>query len=268
MDLALKAVVTNELGEGLRLARGDRSIESLADELDVSRNTLGDYERGVRAPEIDFLVRFAVATKADLGRLLGMRLGSRSREENILTALTFTAQHNPDLWRRATEAAGLAAHIPLEMRESGPSDPSQRFSQFELIERKGILGSAGAGAENVVLEPKGALAFRLDWLRAKGVTARELIVAEIMGDSMEPTFFHTDTVVFKDQHEMTVDGIYLFVLDDRLFVKRLSYNPTGIEVISDNREKYPPFQLSEKEALAQRFQVRGRFFWRGGDRLQ
>jgi phage repressor protein C with HTH and peptisase S24 domain len=144
-----------------------------------------------------------------------------------------------------------------------------RFSEFELVEQVGILGSAGAGADNVIVEPKGALAFRRDWLQTKGVAAKELIVADIVGDSMERTLFHTDTVLFRQQHEMTADDIYLFCLDGRLFVKRLSYKPGGaIEVISDNREKYPASEITEREAAAQRFEIKGRFFWRGGDRLQ
>lgn len=144
------------------------------------------------------------------------------------------------------------------------------FADFELIERKGILGAAGpAGAENVILQKRGALAFRRAWLRYKNVTARELIVVDIDGDSMEKTLFHRDTVVFREQAELTGDDIYLFLLEGRLFVKRLSYRPgVGIEVISDNRDHYPPITLSEKEAEAQQFQVKGRFLWRGGDRLQ
>jgi hypothetical protein len=37
--------------------------------------------------------------------------------------------------------------------------------------------------------------------RAKGVRASQLIVADIVGDSMEPTLFHGDTVVFNAAHK-------------------------------------------------------------------
>jgi phage repressor protein C with HTH and peptisase S24 domain len=259
---------TNQLGEALRTARGERSIEALSKDLDVNKNTLGDYERGVRNPEVDFLVRFAAATGADLGRLLGMRLGSigaPEKERNILTALIFTAQNSPELWKQATIAAGLMGDM-----EGRPCDTGQD-EDFVLVKRRGLLGSAGPGAENVVLEPKGAIAFRRDWLEGvKGIRdASSLIVAEIEGDSMVPTFYESDLVVFKEQNEVTADDIYLFCLDGRLFVKRLSYRPGGaIEITSDNSERYARFELGEKEAIAQRFEVKGRFFWRGGDRLQ
>lgn len=153
---------------------------------------------------------------------------------------------------------------------SAYQDDEDPWAEFELIERKGILGTAGsAGAENVLMQPRGAIAFRRGYLRYKNVTAKELIVADIDGDSMEKTLFHKDTVVFREQATLTADDIYLFSLEGRLFVKRLSFRPgNGIEVISDNRAHYPPFTLSEKEAEVQQFLVKGRFLWRGGDRLQ
>jgi phage repressor protein C with HTH and peptisase S24 domain len=166
---------------------------------------------------------------------------------------------------------GLVSAAAQDLRDAGAlaSMNADRFSDYELIERKGILGSAGPGAENVVVEPRGALAFRRNWLRAKGVTPRQLIVAEIVGDSMERVLFERDVVVFREQPTLTADDIYLFTLDGRLMVKRLSYRPGGgVEVIAENRDRYPPFLLTEKEALAQGFQVNGRFLWRGGDRLQ
>jgi phage repressor protein C with HTH and peptisase S24 domain len=260
----------NEMGEALRAARGDTSIEATAKALDVNKNTLGDYERGVRLPELDFLVRFADVTGASLGHLLSLRLGSTvPRDEAILEALIFMAKSNPDLWRRAT-AAAFDRLGPTARSPDAPSYLDDAFSEFSMVKRKGLLGSAGGGAENVVMEPKGALAFRRDWLIAKRVTNPDvLIVADIEGDSMEPTLFDGDTVVFREQLEVTADDIYLFMLDGRLFVKRLSYRPGGvIEIISDNRNRYPAFELGEKEAELQRFEVKGRFLWRGGDRLQ
>jgi phage repressor protein C with HTH and peptisase S24 domain/DNA-binding XRE family transcriptional regulator len=271
MELALTLEKPNKLGDALRLARAQRSIEALAEELEVSRNTLGDYERGVRAPEVDFLVRFAEATGADLSMLLGLRLArSGANDELILKSLILSAQSYPGLWQRAARSAGLSDRTAAQVAEEA-SVYRDVGEDFVLVRRRGLLGSAGPGAENVVLEPKGAIAFRRDWLEGvKGVRdASSLIVAEIEGDSMVPTFYESDLVVFKEQNEVTADDIYLFCLDGRLFVKRLSYRPGGaIEITSDNTERYARFELGEKEAIAQRFEVKGRFFWRGGDRLQ
>lgn len=261
----------NKIGDALRAARGDRSIEALAKELDVNKNTLGDYERGVRAPEIDFLVRFAAITGADLSRLMALRLegaGVSGHDDAILTALTFMAKGNPTVWRDATIAAGLAGE-EWRARESIAAYESLS-SDYVLIKRRGLLGAAGsAGAENVVVEERGALAFRRDWMLKKGVTNPDsLIVADIQGDSMEPTLFDSDTALFNSLRTNISDAIYLFCLEGRMFVKRLRWKGAVIEVISDNRDKYPPFEISDKEAEAQHFKVLGEFFWRGGDRLQ
>jgi transcriptional regulator with XRE-family HTH domain len=50
------------------------SIPAMAEKLSVSRNTLGDYERGVRLPDVEFLGRFATVNGCDAMELLDARL--------------------------------------------------------------------------------------------------------------------------------------------------------------------------------------------------
>lgn len=208
------------------------------------------------------VIRAAITKGVDLAWLF-------SDVEGNLPLAEMTSEALDELGAKLGVAEGKRPATQLRRIYAAEPMP-ERFSDFDLVERKGILGSAGAGAENVVVEPKGALAFRRDWLRSKGVRASQLIVADIVGDSMEPTLFDGDTVVFDTAvHEVRSDDIYLFDLEGRLFVKRLRRKPGKlIEVISDNREHYPPFELTEDQAEAYNFDVRGIFFWRGGDRLQ
>lgn len=60
----------NKLGALLRTARGKRSIEELASAVGVNKNTQGSYERGVRPPDVAYLVRFSAITGEPLDGLL------------------------------------------------------------------------------------------------------------------------------------------------------------------------------------------------------
>lgn len=68
----------SKLGEFLRAARGEHTIEGLAELLGVNKNTVGGYERGERLPDLDFLARFATVTGADLLEMIEMRLRESS----------------------------------------------------------------------------------------------------------------------------------------------------------------------------------------------
>jgi transcriptional regulator with XRE-family HTH domain len=154
---------TNQLGEALRTARGERSIEALSRDLDVNKNTLGDYERGVRNPEVDFLVRFAAATGADLGRLLGMRLGSigaPEKERNILTALIFTAQNSPELWKQATIAAGLMGDAEGHPPRGARKKISSWSSDVACSVRRDLAQRMSSSSRKVRL-PSGAIGWRV-----------------------------------------------------------------------------------------------------------
>ena len=64
----------SDLGGFLRNARGRRSIEVMAAEMGVNKNTLGGYERGERLPDVDFLAAFSLRTGESFARLLWARL--------------------------------------------------------------------------------------------------------------------------------------------------------------------------------------------------
>lgn len=141
--------------------------------------------------------------------------------------------------------------------------------EFAFVNQYAGKPSAGAGSEIEDQAPVSAIAFRHDWLaKRRQSNSAKLAAFEIKGDSMEPTLFSGDLVVF-DLAETTVttEDIYLFVLGGNSYVKRLRLMPDDdVLMISDN-PRYTPVTIDEETALARSFQVIGRFFWRGGDRL-
>jgi phage repressor protein C with HTH and peptisase S24 domain len=68
------------------------------------------------------------------------------------------------------------------------------------------------------------------------------------GDSMEATFKHGD-VLFVDRGvlDIKLDAVYVFAMNEELFIKRLQRLPTGtMKVISDNK-KYESYVLDATE---------------------
>ena len=246
----------------LRQAVGAPSESALAKELGMKQSAFSNRKKTGSIP-FENVIRLAIARDLDL-RWLFQDVDQETFHE-VTEAGHAIAE---DLERYSLAEPGGRTAAFRTRRRDGSEGPD--FSDFELVQRRGIVGSAGGGAENIVTANEGAIAFRRDYLRRRGVRANQLIAADVSGDSMEPTLYHCDLVVFDSQFiEITTEDIYLFDLEGRLFIKRLRYKLGGVvEIISDNREKYPPMELTEEQADAYNFDVRGRFFWRGGDRLQ
>ena len=61
-------------------------------------------------------------------------------------------------------------------------------------------------------------------------------------ESMQPTFTQGDFLLVDTADTNINDGVYIFKVDDRLFIKRLQIMPGKILTISDNK-KYESFNL-------------------------
>ncbi|MBO0211517.1 S24 family peptidase [Vibrio sp. Vb0877] len=71
-----------------------------------------------------------------------------------------------------------------------------------------------------------------------GVSARNLFIMPIKGDSMEPTLFDGDIVIVRRELEFprVLEGIYVIRIDNQVFIKRIQYNKFEgyMQVDSDN----------------------------------
>jgi phage repressor protein C with HTH and peptisase S24 domain len=125
------------------------------------------------------------------------------------------------------------------------------------VPRLEIRASMGAGA----LRPghdavAGTMQLSTEWIRRNlpDITSpKNLRVITGYGDSMETTFRDGDIlVVDAGVREVRVDAIYVFSLDDELYVKTMQRVPgIGLRVISDNK-KYEPYLLQEKTGTRSR----------------
>lgn len=84
-----------------------------------------------------------------------------------------------------------------------------------------------------------------------------------MGDSMETTFKSGDPLVVNQNVQTFVeDGIYLFTLNEMLYVKRLQRLPNCIKMISDNKN-YTDYNIQGEELKSLIIHGKVLFAWNG-----
>lgn len=92
-------------------------------------------------------------------------------------------------------------------------------------------------------------------------SADGLAILEARGDSMEPTLGDGDLVMVDQTQTEPRDGLVAFILEDTAYIKRLRFGLGGVEVISDNRDLYPPERLTNEQA--EQMTIIGRVRWIG-----
>lgn len=117
---------------------------------------------------------------------------------------------------------------------------------YSYIPMYDVEVSAGRGAAAYgATEPAMHLAFRKDWLKSRGLFAKDLNCVVARGDSMEPTINSKDTLLVDTSKTNPRDGhIYVIRSSDVLWVKRIQRQIDGsLSLISDN-PTYAPMQLN------------------------
>jgi phage repressor protein C with HTH and peptisase S24 domain len=141
---------------------------------------------------------------------------------------------------------------------------------FELIPRLEVRASAGGGAligfEEGPLrysaEPGEFVAFRSDWLRGLGITAKNVRTMFAHGDSMEPTIRDGDLLLVDHSIDRIVDhGIYVVVYQGMVLVKRVQLRRDGTLVLNSDNERYESEVVTPADMPDIR--VAGRVRWYG-----
>ncbi|GAB4270891.1 MAG: hypothetical protein Kow0013_23370 [Pararhodobacter sp.] len=110
------------------------------------------------------------------------------------------------------------------------------------IPRVASEASAGPGAVNGEAAVIGAMAFRLDWLRERGIKPDKALLVTVTGDSMTPSIHPGDLVLLDQGRKEIVNGKpFIFVATDgETRLKRLHrLGPKTLALISDNPD-HPP----------------------------
>ena len=122
---------------------------------------------------------------------------------------------------------------------------------------------AGAGVEQA--PDIGHLAFSHEWMRQKGLSAKDMVVVRVAGDSMSPTIRDGALVLVDTRQEIPKeDGIYILSIDDHLVAKRLQVDLAsgGLYVKNDNAT-YREQCLTPEQASS--LLIVGKAVWAGGE---
>lgn len=123
--------------------------------------------------------------------------------------------------------------------------------------------SAGNGAWNERSRILVQLSFTRYSLRKKGLVPADLACLRVDGDSMTGLLEDGDTVMI-DQRRNTLEGegVYVVLLDDHLYAKRLQRQFDGSVLIISHNKEYQPMTVP-KDRLVE-LQIVGRAVWAGG----
>lgn len=94
--------------------------------------------------------------------------------------------------------------------------------------------SAGGGSFETEPEIEKFYSFRKDWLNKKG-DSNEMVLMDIIGNSMEPELKEGDTVLIDQSQKAILAGaIYAVGLADTIVVKRVEKRPKKLVLLSEN----------------------------------
>ena len=118
----------------------------------------------------------------------------------------------------------------------------------------GAFDDGGEGVEQLGIEP-----YFLETLGGES-ELKNIEAINVTGDSMEPTFLNGD-IIFLNRSKLDIErgGIFAIQTEDMLLVKRVQKRIDGrIDIISDNKEFYPP-QIASPEQISIVGRVVGRY---------
>ncbi|ARE84989.1 helix-turn-helix transcriptional regulator [Roseovarius mucosus] len=143
--------------------------------------------------------------------------------------------------KEIAEALDLDFYIGPK-RETGTVYTTQiDHEDFAAIPRVDARLAAGAGALNGEVSLQGALAFRQDWLRERGISPAQACLLTVAGDSMSPTL-HDGDLVMIDERRTTVRNrhVYAFVdVDGSARVKRVELVPDQLIILTSDNAAHP-----------------------------
>lgn len=194
--------------------------------LGVHANTIGNYERGDRQPDTDFL------------GLLRERIGADIN------------------WLITGEGNGSTT----------PAVLSQNLLHQVSIPRYAIHASAGGGAVVLSEEVEEYFTVSPDWLSRYLPTGAKAGIIEARGDSMEPTIADGDILLLDFSIESSVvndGGVFVISVDGVLLVKRLQVTVDGHILIRSDNDLYEQEKVT-REFADERITVHAKVVWSGG----
>lgn len=216
------------------------SQRALSEQAGMAPNYLNQAVAGKAKPKAETLFNFAQALGCTIEDLYAGN-GSIKLESHIKPTRTDNA------WGNASVAV----------------QPIPKKSQSVSIPEYDVLASAGGGS-HIEQEPlKYMWEFDPVFIHQLGVAARNAVIVEVRGDSMEPTLNSGDRIMIdRADTNVAMPGVFLIFDGGGTVVKRIEKvygsDPLMVRLLSDN-ERHSAYKVD-----AASIHIIGRVCWRGG----
>jgi phage repressor protein C with HTH and peptisase S24 domain len=166
-------------------------------------------------------------------------------------------------------ALATAARVSLEWLATGQEPTQSAQAVTHAIERGDYIFMPrnqirfSSGRHGVIRSDQVVdfVAFRAEWVRRRlNTDSRNLILIEVVGDSMAPLVEDSDLILADlAEPRFRQDGIYLFRHEDGLAVKRIQRRPDDKLLVRSDNPAYEAMIVP-----AGQLKILGRVIWTGG----
>jgi len=178
-----------------------------------------------------------------------------------LSRRTGVSNANLCRWLKGTMPKTGEVGPVFDLMGIGLDIPSAEAVDFVFIPKVAAKAGAGSSLETSG-ETLGLYAFRRDYVAQQGIHARQSVLLEVTGDSMEPLLRSGDTILVDQADKDVQDGkTYLVAYGDDLRVKHVFKSPQGLILRSEN-QRYADVTIRPDE-LGTYAVIHGRVRWFG-----
>ena len=212
------------IGDRIRKTRVNKGLtqQQVADSIGVTYQNVSQYERGLRIPKNETLLKIADALGVSVYELIGFN-GANTNDVPL---------------------AVLQQQLYQYKQSAFPSN----VRPISSLHRQRVPLIGGVAAGEPIYDPEEA-----------GVYVESPVDADaaitVHGDSMEPTYKDGDLVYIKCRSDVLEGAVAVVFLDDEATLKHVYKRPTGLTLISDNTNYAPIMAEFEDYAVVRVFGV-------------
>ena len=257
----------SEFGKKLKetLYQLEFTQSQLAERLGISQGAVANWVNGKRQPKLNMIKQISQVLGVDL--LSDIDLPSTEYKDD------FAQRLKNAMFDQRINQVDLANKLEVSTSTVNHYITGRRVPRLPDIERINNILGINLLDETPVIQDDSVVSFELlnlndakesdlinfknltevftvdrDWFRSvfnkEPTSTMKIIFAGC--ESMQPTFKAGDFLLVDTLETNIKDGVYVFRINDRLFIKRLQVLPDKIMAISDNA-KYLPFDIDTNE---------------------
>lgn len=235
MDKEQIASIIGEKIKQYRLKNGWTQQE-LGSRIGISKNAIGNYEKGIRSPKKDTMFDLASAFKISIDDLFPQIKKDSSTANPLPNAPdSLTQQINDTVVQLTTHNKKIVLRTSEELLESQEREVNEELFEYHVFEKL----SAGTGYGYAEDRNYDTVYFDKDITHD--------LASWVYGDSMEPDFADGSVALIKDTGWDYDGAIYAVDWDGQSYIKKVYKEKDGLRLVSLNDKYDDKFARWEEE---------------------